>query len=139
MNIGNKIKTLRNEKKLTQKQLATLLDTSASAIGMYEQNRREPDNSTIIKIANYFQISTDYLFGLSDIRFRSVALKYSEQEQSVIEAYRSHPEMRSAVNRLLGIEEKKSQAKIAARDGSQMNTELTEEEIRDFKKKRSKK
>ena len=61
MNIGNKIKFLRKKNKLTQKQLAQVLDTSASTIGMYEQNRREPDIDTIIKMCIKFRVSPDYL------------------------------------------------------------------------------
>ena len=58
---GNKLKSMREKKGLLQKQLGDSLGISASTIGMYEQNRREPDNSTLKKIANFFEVSTDYL------------------------------------------------------------------------------
>lgn len=61
--IGNKIKSLREDKDLSQKALATILGVSPSAIGMYEQNRREPDNEMLNKIADYFDVSVDYLLG----------------------------------------------------------------------------
>ncbi len=58
---GNKLRTLRESNGLLQKQLGNTLGISPSTIGMYEQNRREPDNNTLKKIANFFKVSTDYL------------------------------------------------------------------------------
>lgn len=58
---GNKLRKMRENKGLLQKEVADALKISTSTIGMYEQNRREPDNNTLKKIANYFEVSTDYL------------------------------------------------------------------------------
>lgn len=58
---GNKLRKIRENKGLLQKEVADALKISTSTIGMYEQNRREPDNDTLKKIANYFNVSTDYL------------------------------------------------------------------------------
>lgn len=58
---GNKLRSLREKKGLLQKELGNDLNISASTIGMYEQGRREPDNETLKKIANYFEVSTDFL------------------------------------------------------------------------------
>ena len=63
--IGDRIKELRVKHGLTQKDIAALLDVSPSTVGMYEQNRREPDANTIIKISEQFNVSTDYLLGNS--------------------------------------------------------------------------
>lgn len=60
-NFGERLKALRVNANLTQSQLAAKLGISTSAVGMYEQNRREPDSSTIIKICSLFSVSTDYL------------------------------------------------------------------------------
>ena len=70
------LKELRAKKGITQTDLAKSLGISASAIGMYEQGRREPDSDTLIAIANYFQVTTDYLLGKSDTpeyRFEKIA------------------------------------------------------------------
>ena len=56
---GDKLRDLRKEKNLTQGQLAKAVGVSASAIGMYEQNRREPNNETLIKLCRYFGVSSD--------------------------------------------------------------------------------
>lgn len=58
---GNKLKTLRENNGMLQKQLADYLEISPSTIGMYEQERREPDNNILKKIDNFFGVSTDYL------------------------------------------------------------------------------
>lgn len=65
---GNKLRKIRENKGLLQKEVADALKISASTIGMYEQNRREPDNDTLKKIANYFEVSTDYLLDNSPIK-----------------------------------------------------------------------
>ena len=61
-----KLKELRLDKQITQAELSKALQISASAIGMYEQGRRQPDYATLSKIASYFNVTTDYLLGLSD-------------------------------------------------------------------------
>ena len=59
--MGDRIKRLRNARNITQKFLADVLEVSTSTVGMYEQNRREPDANTLIKIASFFGVSTDYI------------------------------------------------------------------------------
>lgn len=62
--LGDKIKALRQKKKLTQKELADDLKISQSTIGMIERNDRGASKELLIKLANYFGITVDYL--LSD-------------------------------------------------------------------------
>ena len=66
--IGNRIKLLREEKKLKQEDLAKIIDVSPSAIGMYERDAREPNDNITLKLAEYFGVTTDYLLGKSDVR-----------------------------------------------------------------------
>lgn len=63
---GKKLKELRKKADLTQKELADALGLSAAAIGLYEQNRRSPDIELLEKISRYFNVSTDYLIGISN-------------------------------------------------------------------------
>lgn len=58
---GNKLRKLRENQGLLQKELADILDISTSTIGMYEQGRRQPDNDTLKKLSQYFNVSIDYL------------------------------------------------------------------------------
>ena len=57
------LKKLRNQKELTQAELSTVLNVSPSTIGMWEQGRREPDYDYLKAIADYFNVSIDYLLG----------------------------------------------------------------------------
>lgn len=66
--IGEIINKLRKQKGLSQSELGKKLCLSASAIGMYEQNRRLPDTDAIIKLSNFFSVSVDYLLELSDVK-----------------------------------------------------------------------
>ena len=57
------LKQLRKANRMTQQDVAMYLDISASAVGMYEQGRREPDLATLIKMADMFGVSVDQLIG----------------------------------------------------------------------------
>ncbi len=61
--IGYKIRQLRKDSGLTQKELADKLSICPSTIGMYEQNRRIPDAEMLSKIAFIFGVTVDYLLG----------------------------------------------------------------------------
>ena len=59
--LGARIALLRSQKAMSQQALARELGISASAVGMYEQGRREPSLQTVVKLAELFDVSTDYL------------------------------------------------------------------------------
>lgn len=67
-NIGHNIKYLRKMKKLTQQEFADQIGLKRSLIGSYEEKRAEPKSDTLLKMANFFGISTDDMVGerLSD-------------------------------------------------------------------------
>lgn len=65
--LGNRIKFLRESKKLTQKDLAQYLGTTARNIGFYETGDRNPPIDTLNKLADFFGVSVDYLLGRTDI------------------------------------------------------------------------
>lgn len=64
----NRLKFLRNEKGENLEKIAKYLDVSIQTISNYENEKREMTPDTIIKLAEYFNVSTDYLLGKSDIR-----------------------------------------------------------------------
>lgn len=61
-----RIKELRLEKGFTQKELARKLNTTNSAVCDWEKGRTQPDLQTLASIATLFDVSADYLLGLSD-------------------------------------------------------------------------
>ena len=62
----DRIKELRLDQKLTQKELAKKLNTSNSSVCDWEKGRSQPDLQTLVNIATLFDVSTDYLLDLSD-------------------------------------------------------------------------
>lgn len=66
MNIGVIIKELRKEQNLTQTQLAKQLSTTQDTISLWELGKSFPDILSIIKLCKIFNVSADYLLGLSD-------------------------------------------------------------------------
>ena len=65
-----KIKEIRKERKLTQKQMAELLGTTERNYQYYESGAREPNLETFVEISDILNVSTDYLIGRSDIAER---------------------------------------------------------------------
>ena len=66
MNLSDTLKYLRAEKGLTQTQLAKMLEITQDSISLWEKGKRTPDTQYIVKLADVFEVSTDYLLGRSD-------------------------------------------------------------------------
>jgi transcriptional regulator with XRE-family HTH domain len=63
MNFGKRLRQLRKEKGLTQAELAKLLSIGESTVSFYESGKRQPDYETLIRLAEVFNVSVDYLLG----------------------------------------------------------------------------
>ncbi len=68
MKLAERLRELRKERTLRQEQVAVALDISMSAYCNYEQGKREPTASVIIRMADYYDVTTDYLLGRSNNR-----------------------------------------------------------------------
>ena len=66
--MGEKLKSLRIEKKLTQKQVADRIGLAISAVSSYESGTRYPSYDVLVKLARIFHVSTNYLLGMTDKR-----------------------------------------------------------------------
>ena len=64
--LGERLKELREERKLTQKQLAQQLGLNSVTYLHYEKSQREPPLTILASMAKFFDVSTDYLLGLTD-------------------------------------------------------------------------
>lgn len=64
--LGERIRRLRTGARMTQSELAARLGVSASAVGMYEQGRREPPYPVLQKLSELFGVSTDWLLSRDD-------------------------------------------------------------------------
>ncbi len=63
MKLGFRLRTLREKRNLTQVQLAEKLNITSQSLSQYELNKRTPDIEMINKLADFFDVSIDYLFG----------------------------------------------------------------------------
>jgi transcriptional regulator with XRE-family HTH domain len=88
---GERLRSLRNGRGLTQKECGKLFQLSESAIGMYERDQREPSLELVRRIADYFEVTIDYILGrdhyISEGRARySAADHWTEEERELADA-----------------------------------------------------
>ena len=100
-----RLKELREGKGLLQKDIAELLGVDRTTYVKYEKGVNEPSNDNLLKLADFFGVTTDYLLGREQNISSPNNLDLSERQMKVLNAYTSHPEMQSAVDKLLGIDE----------------------------------
>ena len=85
------LRKLRLEKGISQMQLANAVWVTQQSINKYENHNIEPDIETLIKIADFFETSVDYLVGHTDIAHIIEPVKaydLNDDEASLIEDYR---------------------------------------------------
>ncbi len=68
MGLGDRLKKLRKESGISQLELAKQLQISNVTLSRYETNKRSPDYDTLHALADFFDVTTDYLLGRSNIR-----------------------------------------------------------------------
>lgn len=102
-----RIKELREEKNISQLELAKKLNLTQQSISLYEKEEREPSIDVLKNIANFFNVSLDYLLGKSDIRnydedekeFRFAFHKETEgmTDEEIKDALRFYKEMKNKI------------------------------------------
>lgn len=86
----------RKKNSMLQKDLAAKLGVSTSAVSNWESGINYPRLDTVYKICDALEISVGQLLGLGDSL-------YSRDDQELLDAYKEHPEMQDAVQKLLGL------------------------------------
>ncbi|KAB2335897.1 helix-turn-helix domain-containing protein [Bacillus mesophilum] len=84
MSIGTRITKLRKQANLTQQGLADKLGITRAALSHYEKDRRDMDSSLLIKLSDFFEVSTDFLLKGED--FHQQAKKALEDPDTQIAA-----------------------------------------------------
>jgi transcriptional regulator with XRE-family HTH domain len=83
VNMGERLRTLRSEKRLTQTEVSRRVGVTKSMISSYELEQRQPSYDVLIKLAAFFCTTTDYLLGVE--RERMVNVKgLNEKEVDVL-------------------------------------------------------
>ena len=91
MDLLNNIKVLRKEYGISQQKLGDEIGVSQQSINKYENHDIEPDISTLIKIADYFETSVDYIVGHTDIRRKIEKVSeyaLNEPEKALVDKFR---------------------------------------------------
>ena len=65
MSFAERLQELREDRGISRKDLAASLNITVSALGMYEQGRRVPNMEMLIRLADYFDVTLDFLVGRS--------------------------------------------------------------------------
>lgn len=103
--ILKKLKLLRDEAGISQQALANAIGVSQQSVNKYENHKIEPDIDTLIRIADYFETSVDYLIGHTDIRRKLERVsphELNESESTLISCYRRlNPKQRAAIHTLI--------------------------------------
>ena len=84
-----RLKELRERAYLSQEGLAMQLNVSQSTVSAYEVGERTPDLEMLISIARFFNVSIDYLVGLTDIRQTMRQSDLTSEEIDILFLYRS--------------------------------------------------
>ncbi|MCO8297331.1 helix-turn-helix domain-containing protein [Tetragenococcus halophilus] len=123
-----RLKDLRKEKSLTQKELSQILKVSQQTIGSWEVGRAEPSTEMLDKLCEFFGVSYDYILGKTDTR-KPPYYELSEQEKSdiavqadqLLEGIESGDDL--SFYGEPATEEQKERLRIAIRTAMEMNKE----------------
>ena len=87
-----RLKELREERNLTQNDVATAIRTTRTNIGRWEKGENEPSANFVMQLADFFEVSTDYLLGREDdfgnVSIQSNAPTLSAEEQRLLDTFR---------------------------------------------------
>lgn len=90
MELSRRLENLLEEHNLTQRQLSNELHIAPSTLNGYLRRNREPDFATLIKLAKYFKVSTDYLLGVTEIRRPYPSGEfYDDKKEDLLYTYRT--------------------------------------------------
>lgn len=73
VDLSSRLRQLRTDKHLRQEQVARLIGVTKGAVSAYENDIRQPSYDVLIRLANLYRVSTDYLLGRQDIRMLDIS------------------------------------------------------------------
>lgn len=111
MDMGSRIRDARLAKKMTQEELAKKIGVTKGSIAHYEKNVSIPKVELLYPLMAALDVDANYLYGVTK---NPSPVMLSARERQVILAYRAHPEMQEAVDRLLQIEPEPAQERKKA-------------------------
>jgi transcriptional regulator with XRE-family HTH domain len=89
---GNRLKDLREQRNLTQLEVSKHVDCSSKVLSNYELDKREPDFQTLVRISDYFGVTTDYLLGRTDVSISYKDISLDSKSESLLTLNQKLPE-----------------------------------------------
>lgn len=120
MQLGERLEIIRKAKRKSQNEIAEILNTTQQQYWKYENNKQELPIRHLIKLAEYYNTTTDEILGLTNI----IKEKRNREEQEVIKLYRSLTEREKG--RIL----ERMQIMILSEDNIYAGLEITQSERR---------
>ncbi|MDF2839941.1 MAG: transcriptional regulator, family [Clostridia bacterium] len=105
----SRLKDLRSENKLTQKELAENLNLTHSTISKYERGDLEPSNDVLLSISDFFDVSVDFLLGKTNDRYFGTSLTRPKAIDAAEDLYRVDPDMLIQMCRATNLPEQERQ------------------------------
>lgn len=101
-----RLRELREGKNISQKELGEIFNVAQNTISNWEKGSREPDASTLLKLADLFGVSVDYILGRTDIKKAPETIaahhegeEWTEEELEDIEKFKEFVRMRRQQNK----------------------------------------
>jgi len=105
---------LRKAKKISQKEFSLIINVAQNTVSQWENGKRDPDTETLRKIADYFNVTTDYLLGVSETKIKS-SNEISEEDLKLLRQIKKLPaDKREIIDTVIKISEKASDEQAAA-------------------------
>ena len=82
-----RLKQLREEKGLKQKDVASITNVTTSAYGFYEQGKRVPPPEVLIRLSKLFEVSIDYLLGQTKVRSYTSKISETTALKTIVTTY----------------------------------------------------
>ncbi|USK71729.1 helix-turn-helix domain-containing protein [Peribacillus asahii] len=93
--LGNRLKSLREKRNISQKELSKKLEISNVQLSRYESDERRPDYETLKKLSDFFNVSTDYLIAgkehTSNVSVAGQEISLTQEELKIFEELKKHP------------------------------------------------
>lgn len=112
-NLANNIKQQAKEKDISLKDILDSCDLNVNSLSQMT-DKKGLASFSLAKIADCLNCSTDYLLGRTSAPDQPMQFQ-TTKEQQILAAYKAHPELQPAIDKLLGIEEETETGRAAAR------------------------
>lgn len=90
---GDRLRNLRLEKNMTQEEVASYFGLHKTRISQYELNKRQADDDMKKKLAEFFNVSLDYLLGKTDIRESADDILRGKEPTIALHSYYEYDEL----------------------------------------------